>query len=77
MRAGPVLGSVTATSSGVVAASEGSFVIVMNASTGVTVARLTDNKSGSLLYAGPTISNGIVLIGNLDGNLYSYSINGT
>jgi len=77
MHAGPVLGSVTATSSGVVAASQGPVVIVMNASTGVTVARLSDNKSGSLLYAGPTISNGIVFVGNLDGNLYAYSINGT
>ncbi len=77
MQAGPVLGSVTATSSGVVAASQGSTVIVMNASTGTTVARLTDNKSGSLLYAGPTISNGILFVGNLDGNLYAYSINGT
>jgi outer membrane protein assembly factor BamB len=76
MHAGPVLGSVTATSSGVVAASQGPVVIVMNASTGVTVARLSDNKPGSLLYAGPTISNGIVFVGNLDGNLYAYSING-
>jgi outer membrane protein assembly factor BamB len=76
MQAGGVLGSVTATSSGVVAASQGSTVIVMNASTGTTVARLTDSKSGSLLYAGPTISNGIVIVGNLDGNLYAYSING-
>jgi polyvinyl alcohol dehydrogenase (cytochrome) len=77
MLSGHVLGSVTATSSGVVAASQGSIVIVMNASTGATLARLTDNKSGSLLYAGPTISNGIVFVGNLDGNLYAYSINGT
>jgi hypothetical protein len=76
MHAGPVLGSVTATSSGVVAASQGPVVIVMNASTGVTVARLSDNKPGSLLYAGPTISNGILVVGNLDGNLYAYSING-
>jgi polyvinyl alcohol dehydrogenase (cytochrome) len=77
MQSGGVLGSVTATSSGIVAASQGTTVIVMNASTGATLARLTDNKSGSLLYAGPTISNGILLVGNLDGNLYAYSINGT
>jgi polyvinyl alcohol dehydrogenase (cytochrome) len=73
---GPVLGSVTATSSGIVTAAQGNSVIVMNASNGKTVARLTDNKPGSLLYGGPTISNGIVFEGNLDGNLYAYSING-
>ncbi len=76
MGSGPVLGAVTATSSGIVAAAQGNTVIVMNASNGKTVARLSDHKSGSLLYGGPTISNGIVFEGNLDGNLYAYSING-
>jgi outer membrane protein assembly factor BamB len=73
---GPVLGSITATSSGIVAAAQGDTVIVMAASNGDTVARLTDHKSGSLLYGGPTISNGIVFQGNLDGNLYAYSLKG-
>ena len=73
---GPVLGSVTATASGVVAASQGNTVIVMNASTGATVARLHDSLIGSKLYGGPTISNGILFVGNLDGNIYAYSLNG-
>jgi polyvinyl alcohol dehydrogenase (cytochrome) len=76
MGAGPVLGSVTATASGVVAASQGNTVIVMNASTGATVARLSDNLSGSKLYGGPSISNGVLFVGNIDGNIYAYSING-
>ena len=76
MGSGPVLGSVTATASGVVAASQGNTVIVMNASTGATVARLHDNVTGSRLYGGPSISNGVLFVGNIDGNIYAYSING-
>ena len=80
MQAGPVIGSVTvagATAGNeVVAASQGPTVIVMNAVTGKTLARLTDHQHGSLLYAPPTISDGMLFVGNLDGNLYAYSING-
>src|SRR6266702_4563021 len=73
---GPVLGSVTATASGVVAASQGNTVIVMDASTGATVARLHDSLTGSQLYGGPSISNGVLFVGNIDGNIYAYSPNG-
>jgi len=76
MGSGSVLGSVTATASGVVAASQGNTVIVMNASTGATVARLHDNLTGSKLYGGPSISNGVLFVGNIDGNIYAYSPNG-
>ncbi len=81
MKSGPVLGSVTIVGSaagpaGLVAASQGTTVIVMNASTGSTLARLTDGKPGSLLYDGPTIADGVLFVGNLDGNLYAYSVNG-
>jgi outer membrane protein assembly factor BamB len=73
---GPVLGPVTATASGVVAASQGNTVIVMNASTGATLARLHDLLAGSKLYGGPSISNGVLFVGNIDGNIYAYSPNG-
>src|SRR6266849_2228787 len=80
MQAGPVIASVTVAGatagSEVVAASQGPTVIVMNAVTGKTLARLTDHKHGSMLYAAPTISDGMLFVGNLDGNLYAYSING-
>jgi outer membrane protein assembly factor BamB len=76
MGAGPVLGSVTATASGVVAASQGNTVIVMDASSGSTVARLHDSLAGSKLYGGPSISNGVLFVGNIDGNIYAYSPNG-
>ncbi len=80
MLAGPVIGSVTVAGATagteVVAASQGPTVIVMNAVTGKTLARLSDHKQGSLLYAPPTISDGMLFVGNLDGNLYAYSING-
>jgi PQQ-like domain len=51
-------------------------VIVMNASTGATVARLHDNLTGSKLYGGPSISNGVLFVGNIDGNIYAYTLNG-
>jgi outer membrane protein assembly factor BamB len=73
---GPVLGSVIPTVSGVVAASQGNTVIVMNASTGATVARLHDSLTGSKLYDGPSISNGALFVGNIDGNIYAYTLNG-
>lgn len=82
MQGGPVLGSISIAGSSptgsavVAAASQGSSVIVMNASTGSTLARLTDLKPGSRLYGGPTISDGILFVGNLDGDLYAYSVNG-
>jgi len=80
MGGGPVLGSVTAAgvaqNTEVVVACQGNTVIVMNASNGKTIARLTDHKRGSLLYGPATISNGILFVGNLDGNIYAYSING-
>ena len=80
MQAGPVIASVmvagTTAGNEVVAVSQGPTVIVMNAVTGKTLARLTDHKPHSLLYAPPTISNGMLFVGNLDGNFYAYSING-
>ncbi len=80
MMAGPVIGSVmvagATAGTEVVAASQGPTVIVMNAVTGKTLARLSDHMPGSLLYAPPTISDGIVFVGNLDGYFYAYSMNG-
>jgi polyvinyl alcohol dehydrogenase (cytochrome) len=79
--AGPVLGSVTiiAAQAGpatLVAVSQGNTVIVMDASTGSALARLSDGKPGSQLCDGPTIADGVLLVGNLDGNLYAYAIDG-
>lgn len=77
MGAGPVLGSISVagpSGSEVVAASQGDTVIVMNASTGQTIARLSDHQSRSLLYGGPSISDGVLFVGNLDGNLYAYMV---
>jgi outer membrane protein assembly factor BamB len=77
---GPVLGSVTVAgatpASEVVAVGQGNTVIVVNASNGKTLARLSDNKHGSLIYSPPTIADGVLLVGNQDGNLYAYSLNG-
>jgi len=48
----------------------------LNASTGATVARLHDSLAGSKLYDGPSISNGALFVGNIDGNIYAYTLNG-
>ncbi len=80
MQSGPVIGSVTvagATRGNEVAAvSQGPTVIVVNAANGKTLARLTDHRHGSLLYGPPTVSNGVLFVGNMDGFFYAYSING-
>lgn len=77
---GPVLGSVTVAgttpSTEVVAVSQGNTVTVASAATGKTLASLSDHQHNSLLYAPPTIANGVLYVGNMDGNLYAYSING-
>lgn len=72
MGAGPVLGPVI-TANGVVADGQGNVLMVLNATTGATLFRYADS-SGSPFYGGPTISHGIIYIGNMDGNLYSFNI---
>lgn len=67
---GPVLGPV-ATANGVIAASQGQYLMVLNASSGATLFRYQDTNSGSLFYGGPSISHGIIYVGNMDGRLYA------
>ncbi len=73
MKDGPVLGAVTAVP-GVVVANEGTFVIVVNATTNQTLFRFHDTHSGSFFVSGASISNGVIYVGNLDHNLYALGL---
>jgi polyvinyl alcohol dehydrogenase (cytochrome) len=73
MFAGPVLGAVTAVN-GVVVVGEGTYVIVVNASTSATIFRFNDTTSGSTFFASSSISNGIMYMGNADGHLYAFGL---
>lgn len=73
MKAGPVLGAVTAVP-GVVVVGEGSFVIVVNAKTNQTLFRFQDTKGGSAFFGATSISNGMLFAGNMDDNLYALGL---
>ncbi len=68
---GPVLGAVTAVQ-GVVAVGEGNSLWLMAASDGHDLFKATDTNNGSAYYAASSISNGVLYIGNADGNFYVY-----
>lgn len=70
MTGGPILGAVTVVP-GVVAITEGTYLIVVNAKTSATLFRYHDTNSNSLFYASPSISNGVLYVGNMDNNLYA------
>ena len=73
MRDGPVLGAVTAVP-GVVVVTQGTYVIVVNASTNQTLFRFHDTLSGSFFVSGASISNGIIYVANMDHNLYALGL---
>lgn len=70
---GPVLGAVTAVP-GVIALGEGNALVLVNASNGQTLFKQWDTTTSgqSHYYGGPAIANGVVYIGNQDGNFFAY-----
>ncbi len=70
MQDGPVLGPI-AYANGVVAAGQGRYLMVLASSNGSTLYRYEDTNSGSIFYGGPSISHGIIYIGNMDDHLYA------
>ncbi len=67
---GPVLGPVAGVP-GVLVVGEGAYVVVLAAASGTTLYRFQDTTSGSFFYGGASISNGVIYIGNKDGNLFA------
>jgi len=67
---GPVLAAVTL-APGLVVVCQGRYVMVISASSGTTLFPFLDSNSGSTFYGAPSISNGVIYVGNLDGRLYA------
>jgi polyvinyl alcohol dehydrogenase (cytochrome) len=73
MGSGPVLGAVSLSGSpGVAFVGQGSYLMGIHTSDGKTLFRYQDTSSGSAFWGSPSISNGIVYMGNQDGNLYAF-----
>lgn len=53
---------------------QGTYLMVIAASTGQTLFRYQDTNSGSLFYGAASISNGVLYIGNQDGHLYAFGL---
>jgi outer membrane protein assembly factor BamB len=68
---GPVLAAVTL-APGLVVVCQGKYVMVLSAaSPGTTLFRFLDSNSGSAFWGAPSISNGVIYVGNFDGRLYA------
>ena len=67
---GPVLAAVTM-APGLVVVCQGRYVMVLSASSGTTLFRFLDSNSGSTFWGAPSISNGVIYVGNVDGRLYA------
>lgn len=61
-----------AISPGVVVISEGHYVTLVDAQTGVTLKQFQDAASNSIFYGAPSVSRGMVFVGNMDGKLYAF-----
>jgi outer membrane protein assembly factor BamB len=73
---GPVLGAVTVSSGGVVAVGEGSTIAVVSAATGASLFTYTDTGVGPF-WGAPSIAGGTLYEGDMAGNLYALTTNGT
>ncbi|HLH62356.1 MAG TPA: PQQ-binding-like beta-propeller repeat protein [Ktedonobacteraceae bacterium] len=68
---GPAIGAVTVVP-GVVAIGEGTAIDLIAAANGSNVFKAWDNNNQSKYYGAASISNGVLYIGNKDGNFYAY-----
>jgi len=73
LQSGPVLSPVI-TFNGVVAVSQGQDINFFNAVTGASIVSYHDGRAGSFFYGGPSVSNGQVFVGNMDGYLYDFGL---
>lgn len=71
LTSGPVLGAVTAVP-GLVVVGQGSYLMVFDANSGQTLFSYQDTHKGAAFYGPASISNGVLYIGNKDGNLYAF-----
>jgi len=73
---GSIRGAVGATGialvKGVVVVGEGPFMNVLDTASGDTLYVYQDTNYGSIFYGPPSISHGILFIGNFNGNLFAF-----
>lgn len=73
LQSGPVLGAVAVSGSpGVAFVGQGTYLMGIRTSDGTTLFTYQDSTSGSDFWAAPSVSNGMVYMGNQDGNLYAF-----
>lgn len=72
MQAGPVLGAVSVVP-GVVAITEGNYLLIVDATTANTLYRFQDTQSGGTFYGAASVSNGVLYVGGMDGHLYAFA----
>jgi len=70
---GTVLAAVTAVP-GVVVVEDGSTMVLLNATSGQILFSYKDSTRGSVFYGAASISNGVLYVGNFDGNLYAFGL---
>ena len=73
LMSGPVLGALTYVN-GVIIATQGAWIMGLNAATGNTIFRYQDLASGAFFYGGVAIANGRMYAGNLDGNFFAFGL---
>jgi polyvinyl alcohol dehydrogenase (cytochrome) len=71
LNSGPVLGAVTVVP-GVVVVGQGTDINVIAAATGQTLF-FTSGSSGATFYGGASISNGVLYVGDTNGNLFAFA----
>ena len=68
---GTVLAAVTVVP-GVVVAEDGSTMVLLNATSGQTLFSYTDPTKDAVFYGAASPSNGVLYVGNFDGNFYAF-----
>ncbi len=58
---------------GLVVIGEGRFLLMLDATTGKTVFEYEDTHEDSLFDGAPTIADGLLIVGNMDGYLYTFA----
>ncbi|MEO8971097.1 MAG: PQQ-binding-like beta-propeller repeat protein [Ktedonobacteraceae bacterium] len=67
---GPILAPVAGVP-GVLVVGEGAYIVVLAAASGTMLYRFEDTNNNAIFYDGASIANGVIYIGNMDGNLYA------
>lgn len=70
---GAVLAAVTAIPGVAFVTQSGNLQVIATAS-GQVLKTLSDTSSGSLYYGAASVSNGVVYVGNMDGNFFAYGL---